>query len=64
MRTFIEAKPANTKTVETYSYPPFTTYKKFDIEKTSVKWDSDLKYVGGVLKALKKITRFHIKFEA
>jgi len=54
MRTFIEAEPTDTKTVETYSYPPFTTYETFDIEKTSVKWDSDLKYVGGVLKAFKK----------
>lgn len=51
MRLFVEAEATDDNIVETFSYPPFTPYDKFNLEKVVVNWASDLKYVGGVLSA-------------
>jgi len=54
MRLFIEAEVTDNNVVETFSYRPFVTYDKFNLEKVAVNWNSDLKYVGGVLTAFQK----------
>jgi len=54
MRLFVEAEATGNHLVETFSYPPFTTYDKFTVEKVVVNWDSNLKYVRGVLSAFQK----------
>jgi len=54
MRVFLEAEATNNKFFEVYSFPPFTTQDRFDVENMSWNWNSDLRYVGGVLRAFKK----------
>lgn len=53
MRSFLEASLNNKPgLVEVYSYPPFETYTSYRLEKLNINKDSDLRYVGGVLKAM------------
>jgi galactokinase len=54
MRTFVEAEADSDNIVETFSFPPFTRQEKFYMPDLSINWNSDLKYVGGVLRAFKK----------
>ena len=53
MRSFLEVCP-NDKTgfVEVYSYPPFTTYAEYNLGDLKIDMGSDLRYIGGVLKAM------------
>lgn len=54
MRLFLEAEATDEHVVEAFSYHPFTAYDKFSVDKVVVDWDSDLRYVGGVLRAFQK----------
>lgn len=54
MRLFLEAKATNDHVIEAFSYHPFTTYDKFSVDNVLVNWNSDLKYLGGVLRAFRK----------
>jgi galactokinase len=54
MRTFVEAEVTDDNVVEAFSFLPFTRQEKFFMQDLSINWNSDLKYVGGVLSALKK----------
>lgn len=53
MRSFLEISLNNKPSlVEVYSYPPFETYVSYSLEKLNINNDSDLRYVGGVIKAM------------
>jgi mevalonate kinase len=54
MRIFVEAEAMQGNVVEVSSFSPFTTKDVFNLE--NISWDphSDLRYIGGVLKAFQK----------
>lgn len=53
MRSFLEVCPNDKPgVVEVYSYPPFDTYAEYDLRDLRIDNGSDLRYVGGVLKAM------------
>ena len=53
MRSFLEVSPSNRSgVVEVYSYPPFDTYAEYHLGDLRIDSGSDLRYVGGVLKAM------------
>jgi mevalonate kinase len=53
MRSFLEVSPSNRSgVVEVYSYPPFDTYAEYRLGDLRIDSGSDLRYVGGVLKAM------------
>ncbi len=54
MRSFVEAEVTSSKVAEVFSYSPFTVYDKFEVNNAILNWNSDLKYVGGVLRAFQK----------
>jgi mevalonate kinase len=55
MRSFLEAAPGDRPgVVEAYSYPPFDTYAEYQLGDLRIDSGSDLRYVGGVLKAMLK----------
>lgn len=54
MRLFLEAEAVGGQFVEAFSYSPFNIYDEFNLKKIHIDWSSDLKYVGGVLKAFQK----------
>jgi len=54
MRTFLQGEKTRNRAVEAFSYPPFTLYDIYNLDEIAVNWDSDLKYVAGVLKAFQK----------
>jgi mevalonate kinase len=54
MRVFLEAEAAQGNVVEVSSFPPFTVRDSFNLENISWNPRSDLRYIGGVLKAFQK----------
>jgi len=54
MRIFVEAEATQGNVVEVSSFSPFTAKDSFNLE--NISWDhrSDLRYIGGVLKAFQK----------
>ena len=54
MRSFVEAEVTSSKIAEVFSYSPFTVYDKFEVNNAILNWNSDLRYVGGVLRAFQK----------
>jgi len=52
MRVYVEVSPQMRKTVEVRSFKPFQTYSSFSLEDIRIDSTSDLRYVGGVLKAM------------
>lgn len=55
MRSFLEFSSLNRPgVIEVYSYPPFNTFTEYNLKDLKVDLASDLKYIGGVLKAMLK----------
>jgi len=54
MRLFVQAEVTGTEIIEAFSYPPFTTHDIFNVKNTTMNRKSDLRYIGGVLKAFQK----------
>lgn len=53
MRSFLEVTFNNKASViEVYSYPPFDTYAEYNLKDLKININSDLRYVGAVLKAM------------
>lgn len=53
MRSFLEVSPSERPdVVEVHSYPPFDTYAEYHVKDLMINRSSDLRYVGGVLKAM------------
>ncbi|MEM3258101.1 MAG: galactokinase family protein [Thermoproteota archaeon] len=51
MRIFMIASEKEGEKIEIYSFPPFKEFDSFNIKEPEIHEDSDLKYVGGVVKA-------------
>lgn len=54
MRLYLEAEATDDNMVDVFSYPPFTLYDRFSLDGKDIYSRSDLKYVGGVLRAFHK----------
>ncbi len=52
MRIFVEASPLVGSTVQVRSFKPFHTHASFNLNDMAIDSTSDLRYVGGVLKAM------------
>jgi galactokinase len=55
MRSFVKVRRNNSRRVEVFSYPPFSTYDNFSLDgPIEIDRNSDFKYVRGVFRALRK----------